>query len=136
VLIVVAAAAAMVSKRGELHFEDRRRGGVSIGLRGETDSQTVSDLGSVTGEPPRRLSCCISSSPLSEQRSLRTFDRFAKFGNGRRRVGDQSFLTISSASSRVNARRVSVCSAPCRCSFIRISAALSSSGASKISTTS
>ena len=43
---------------------------------------------------------------------------------------------MSSASSRVKARSVSVCSAPKRWSFIRISAARSSSGASKISTTS
>jgi hypothetical protein len=54
---------------------------------------------------------------------------------GEREAG-QSFFTISSASSRVNARRVSVCSAPYRWSFIRISTATSSSGASKISTTS
>jgi len=43
---------------------------------------------------------------------------------------------MSSASWRVKARSVSVCSAPCRWSFMRISIATSSSGASKISTTS
>src|ERR671930_541493 len=37
-------------------------------------------------------------------------------------------FTMSSASSRVKARRVSVCSAPCRWSFIKISIATSSSG--------
>src|SRR6478672_2546594 len=43
---------------------------------------------------------------------------------------------ISSASSRVNARNVSVSSAPWRPSFVMISSAVSSSGASNTSTTS
>src|SRR2546421_620451 len=43
---------------------------------------------------------------------------------------------ISSASSRVKARSVSVSSAPWRPSFVMISSAVSSSGASKTSTTS
>ena len=48
----------------------------------------------------------------------------------------QSFLMMLSASSRVNARSVSVCSAPWWLSFVTISSAVSSSGASKTSTTS
>ena len=48
----------------------------------------------------------------------------------------QSFLMMFSASSRVNARSVSVCSAPWWLSFVTISSAVSSSGASKTSTTS
>ena len=52
------------------------------------------------------------------------------------RVSAHSRLTMSSASWRVKARSGSVCSAPCRWSFMRISIAISSSGASKISTTS
>ena len=48
----------------------------------------------------------------------------------------QSFLMMVSASSRVNARRVSVCSAPCRASCVTIWSAVSSSGASNTSTTS
>src|SRR5947199_7139803 len=60
----------------------------------------------------------------------------AEIVEGAERVTAHSFRTIPSASSRVNARSVSVCSAPYRFSFIRISIATSSSGASKISTTS
>jgi hypothetical protein len=43
---------------------------------------------------------------------------------------------MASASSRVNARSVSVSSAPWRCSFVMISSATSSLGASNTSTTS
>src|SRR5207244_3088375 len=60
----------------------------------------------------------------------------AELVEGAERVTAHSFRTIPSASSRVNARSVSVCSAPYRFNFIRISIATSSSGASKISTTS
>ena len=52
------------------------------------------------------------------------------------RVTAHSLRIMASASSRVKARNVSVCSAPYWLSFIRISIATSSSGASKISTTS
>src|ERR1700751_2625275 len=48
----------------------------------------------------------------------------------------ESFRMISSASPRVKARRVSVCSAPWRASCVTISSAVSSSGASNTSTTS